>query len=217
MMTGQCCSSLFLLFVYSSGSCFLCSSFCLLVLFLFSFFSFLSICVLASLFSGFLPFSSVSCVVFWYVPVSVLFSSFGLSFSVSWVLSYASSSLSFVFVSTVISSPGMLCFWCSCCWRWRPGAATEDEVEGVLQEYNGLTFCFPLLFVRPYFVSVFPPLFFFPSSLFSVSFFSLLCIVSSSPLCFLLFLPPSLLLSFSIFIARECHRYKVINRLLLQE
>jgi len=201
MMTGQCCSSLFLLFVYSSGSCFLCSSFCLLVLFLFSFFSFLSICVLASLFSGFLPFSSVSCVVFWYVPVSVLFSS----------------SLSFVFVSTVISSPGMLCFWCSCCWRWRPGAATEDEVEGVLQEYNGLTFCFPLLFVRPYFFSVFPPLFFFPSSLFSVSFFSLLCIVSSSPLCFLLFLPPSLLLSFSIFIARECHRYKVINRLLLQE
>jgi hypothetical protein len=149
MMTGQCCSSLFLLFVYSSGSCFLCSSFCLLVLFLFSFFSFLSICVLASLFSGFLPFSSVSCMVFWYVPVSVLFSSFGLSFSVSWVLSYASSSLSFVFVSTVISCPGMLCFWCSCCWRWRPGAATEDEVEGVLQEYNGLTFCFSLLFVRP--------------------------------------------------------------------
>jgi hypothetical protein len=104
MMTGQCCSSLFLLFVCSSGSCFLCSSFCLLVLFLFSFFSFLSICVLASLFSGFLPFSSVSRVVFWYVPVSVLFSSFGLPFSVSWVLSYASSSLSFVFVSTVIFS-----------------------------------------------------------------------------------------------------------------
>jgi len=148
MMTGQCCSSLFLLFVCSSGSCFLCSSFCLIMLFLFSFFSFPSICVLASLFSGFLPFSSVSRVVFWYVPVSVLFSSFGLSFSVSWVcpilLLLCLSSLFLLW-----SSPGMLCFWCSCCWRWRPGAATEDEVEGVLQEYNGLTFCFSLLFVRP--------------------------------------------------------------------
>jgi hypothetical protein len=101
MMTGQCCSSLFLLFVYSSGSCFLCSSFCLLVLFLFSFFSFLSICVLASLFSGFLPFSSVSCVVFWYVPVSVLFSS-----SLSFVLGLLGSVLCFFFFVF------RLCFYC---------------------------------------------------------------------------------------------------------
>jgi hypothetical protein len=46
----------------------------------------------------------------------------------------------------------------SCCWRWSSGAATEDEVEGVLQDYNGLTFCFSLLFVRP-------PVFFRPCSL----------------------------------------------------
>ena len=71
----------------------------------------------------------------------------------------------------------LLCFWCSCCWRWRPGAATEDEVEGVLQEYNGLTFCFSLLFVRPQF---FPPYFFFSFvSVLCFFFFSLLCIVSS--------------------------------------
>jgi len=140
MMTGQCCSSLFLLFVCSSGSCFLCSSFCLLVLFLFSFFSFLSICVLASLFSGFLPFSSVSRVVFWYVPVSVLFSSFGLPFSVSWVLSYASSSLSFVFVSTVIFSWNALFLvqlllkmetW-SCYWRRSRGRAAGIQQSHLL-------------------------------------------------------------------------------------
>jgi len=45
------------------------------------------------------------------------------------------------------SSPGMLCFWCSCCWRWSCGAATEDEVEGVLQEYTSLPFCFSLIFL----------------------------------------------------------------------
>ena len=75
-------------------------------------------------------------------------------------------------------SPGFChCFWCSCCWRWSSGAATEDEVEGVLQDYNGLTFCFSLLFVRP-------PVFFRPCSLvFPPGFCGALSVRSSPVLC----------------------------------
>jgi len=65
----------------------------------------------------------------------------------------------------------------SCCWRWSSGAATEDEVEGVLQDYNGLTFCFSLLFVRP-------PVFFRPCSLvFPPGFCGALSVRSSPVLC----------------------------------
>ena len=85
----------------------------------------------------------------------------------------------FLFWFLLWSSPGMLCFWCSCCWRWSFGAATEYEVEGVLQEYNGLPFCFSLLFVCPPLVFHQFPVF----SFFSVLFVPLVFLSSSLSFC----------------------------------
>ena len=42
----------------------------------------------------------------------------------------------FLFWFLLWFSPGMLCFWCSCCWRWSFGAAAEDgalELELLLK------------------------------------------------------------------------------------
>jgi len=139
MMTGQCYSSLFLLFVYSSGSCFLYFPGSWSYEWVLPSLSSVSLCLWFSLFVRPLSFYTLSVCSF--SPVLLTLS----TLSPSVCLSPVSSLCFFFFVSVrappasparlsslflLWSSPGMLRFWCSCCWRWSSGAAVWKSCWG---------------------------------------------------------------------------------------
>jgi len=120
----------------------------------------------------------------------------------------------------LVCPPFFLCF-CSCSWLFFFSCSSPPAPSSPFRSLLNLLFWVCFLSVIPCFVllcvfsvvsvyaSVRPPVLVscFPS-------------FSRPSLCFFLYSPlPSFLLflSLALFIARECHRYQVINRLLLQE